>query len=132
MKIILILVFIFSFNSFACRNFIPESEARKAVALEPDAGSKTCQDLPQEKCLCFDGVDWRDTDLVDGQLVLNPDKKFARELAEKSAKESEEKAALDAKSAEELIQNFDFKATTIAGLKTELKALVDALKKRKR
>jgi hypothetical protein len=53
----------------ACSNSIPMSEVVKAVALEPDAGSKTCADLPQEQCVCYDGIDWNSADLVDNEVV---------------------------------------------------------------
>lgn len=56
--IISLLVLLFSFTSFACMNKIPRSEAIKAMSLEPNAGSKTCAELPDDPCYCYDGIDW--------------------------------------------------------------------------
>jgi hypothetical protein len=112
MKILYLLILI-SLPVFACKNRIPESEARKAIALEAGAGSKSCADLPDEKCLCYDGVDWYSVDLIDGQLIENSDKKFAKEL-----KERNEKDTLKAKA--EKRRNFELKGKTILELKAEL------------
>lgn len=120
--ICLCLGIIFSTSSFACRNQLPESEVIKALNLEPNAGSKSCADLPEEKCVCYDGIDWRDAELIDGELVHNSDKAFARELAEENA----EKAR---KEKEEKCKNFSFKGTTIAQLRTELNEWVGECKK---
>lgn len=55
-----LIIFLISISStFACNNFIPDSEADKAIALEPNAGSKQCSDLPKEECHCYDGIDFR-------------------------------------------------------------------------
>lgn len=55
--------------AFACNNQIPLSEAIKAVNLEPGAGGKSCADLPQEECLCFDGIDWHAAEIVTVQIA---------------------------------------------------------------
>lgn len=65
-----LILLLISFPVFACMNQIPESEARKAISLEPNAGSKSCKDLPDEKCVCYDGIDFRDAELIDN-LVLD-------------------------------------------------------------
>jgi len=58
-RIILILLTCFwSIAAFPCMNFIPESEAIKAIAMVPNAGQIRCKSLPNEPCLCFDGIDW--------------------------------------------------------------------------
>lgn len=108
-----LILLLISFPVFACQNSLPESEARKAIALEPNAGSKSCKDLPEEKCVCYDGIDFRDADLIDGELVHNSDKKFARELKEKNEKDAE-------KAKEEKCKAFSFKGATIAQLRQEL------------
>lgn len=119
--IISIAIMAISLPAFSCRNTIPLSEAKKAVALEPNAGSKTCADLPREKCLCFDGVDWRETDLIDGELISNPDKKFARELAEKNREDSE-------KQKHDKCHSFQFKGATIAQLRSEMNEWLECKK----
>jgi hypothetical protein len=66
MKNIFILLFLFlTAKSFACSNYLPISEAAKAVALEGGAGSKTCKELPEEECLCFDSIIWESAEIVD-------------------------------------------------------------------
>lgn len=65
MKTLIVFAIIFSFQSHACMNRIPLSEAVKAINLEPNAGSKTCQDLPKEDCVCFDGIEWETAEIVD-------------------------------------------------------------------
>lgn len=68
MKYIILLFFI-SLPVLACQNSIPMSEVVKAIALEPNAGSKSCKDLPLEECVCYEGIDWRDADLVDNMVL---------------------------------------------------------------
>ncbi len=62
----LILVLV-SLSSFA--NSLPESEVIKAIALEPNAGSKLCADLPQEPCYSYEGIDWHSAKLIDNQVL---------------------------------------------------------------
>jgi len=64
MKFLIVFMF-FSFPVFACSNYIPHSEAVKAIALSPDAGKLSCKDLPQEACYCFDGIDWESATIID-------------------------------------------------------------------
>ena len=52
------------FHTLACSNSLPESEVLKALNMEPDAGVKSCTDLPDEKCFCYDGVDWENAELI--------------------------------------------------------------------
>lgn len=76
MKYIILFIVLFSVNANACLNKIPLSEARKAVALEPNAGSKPCDG--SEPCLCFDGVDFEVVDLVGDKFISNPAKALAK------------------------------------------------------
>lgn len=72
MKFIFLLLVFFSFNSYgSCQNKIPYSEAVKAIAMEPNAGSKTCTDLPSEECMCYDGIIFEAAQIVDGPEVLD-------------------------------------------------------------
>ena len=65
MKFISILLILFSSASFACENWIPKSEAIKAINQVPNAGSKTCKDLRSEKCFCFDEIsEWEYAEIV--------------------------------------------------------------------
>lgn len=102
--------FLISLNAFA--NSAPESIVRAMIAGEQVPG-KECKDIPEEKCIYFGDKDLQTVDLIDGELVENPDKKFAKELAEKNAKDA-------AKAKEDKCKNFTFKGTTIAQLKQEL------------
>ena len=111
MKILFLLIFI-SLPVFACKSKAPESIV-KAMTLGQSVTGKDCSELPEEKCVCFDGIDVMDSDLIDGELIPNPDKKFARELKEKSEAEA-------AKAKEEKCKAFSFKGKTIAELRSEL------------
>jgi hypothetical protein len=64
MKLLIILSLI-SFNSYACLNKLPLSEVQKAINLEAGAGAKSCADLPEEDCLCYDGIDWHTAEIKD-------------------------------------------------------------------
>lgn len=55
----------FCAEAISCVNTIPMSEAQKAIAQAPGAGKITCKDLPEEDCLCFDGVEWEAAIIVD-------------------------------------------------------------------
>ena len=70
MKLFVLLILFFSCQSFAeCMNPIAESEMLKSYAGVPNAGTLTCKDLPNDVCLCLDGIDRRRTviGLVDGK-----------------------------------------------------------------
>lgn len=70
MKKMFALILLFSTaHILACSNFIPESEALKAINLEPNAGSKSCADLPDEKCFCYDGIDFREAEFADNMIL---------------------------------------------------------------
>lgn len=84
MKYLIISAFLFSLNSLACQNTIPQSEAVKAIALEPNAGSKSCADLPEEKCLCYDGIDFRDAEIADNEVLDFIRKDQAQSCADES------------------------------------------------
>ena len=64
MRIIWILFAIISLPGWGCINTLPESEVLKAIAKTPGAGAKRCSDLPDEKCYCYDGIDWDVAELV--------------------------------------------------------------------
>lgn len=63
----LLILFILSFNAYA--NYLPESEVVKALNKEPNAGSKTCQDLPEETCHNYDGIQWEIAELADNYVL---------------------------------------------------------------
>jgi hypothetical protein len=92
-----------------------------------------CQQEKGERCLSVhSGMICGDYDLIDGSLILNPDKVFARELAAKTKVEAEAARLAEIAAAEAIIDNFDFKATTVNGLKSEFKTFVEAFKKVRR
>lgn len=108
--LILLLV---SFPVFACKLSIPESYVPTFLNPPVSGHYQKCEEKPEEKCHCIEDKDPWATDLIDGELVHNPDKKFAREHSEKLAEEAK-------KAKEEKCKNFSFKGTTIAALKAEL------------
>lgn len=114
----LILLFLISLNAFA--NSAPESIVRAMINGEQVPG-KDCKEVPEERCINFAGLELRDHDLIDGQLVANPDKKFARELKEKNEKEA-------AKAKDDKCKSFSFKGTTIAQLRQELNESLECKK----
>lgn len=94
-----------SFPAIACNNFIPHSEMLKAIALEPNAGTITCAQLPEEECYCFDGINWEYAELVteitQDDLGINVETKV---LKQTEAKKAAYEASLQAiKDAEELV-----------------------------
>jgi hypothetical protein len=114
----------------ACLNFIPESEAKRIIAASPNpiAGSGiTCTDLPDEACLCFDGIEWEAAEIVEGKLV-NDEKKLKikedtlkKEKLEAEAKLKKKEAALKA------LESVDFeKITTIKTLKEVVQLILEA------
>ncbi len=86
-----------SFNAFA-QNSIPESEVIKAINLEPNAGSVTCEQLPNEKCYDYTGIDWTFAELVteitQDELGINVETKVLK-LSE--VKKAEREAIREAK-----------------------------------
>tara|TARA_R110000868_G_scaffold356082_1_gene617646 strand:+ start:384 stop:929 length:546 start_codon:yes stop_codon:yes gene_type:complete len=62
-----LILLIISFNVLS--NTIPESELIKALNKEPNAGSLSCKDLPNEKCYDFSGIDWNYAELVDNYVL---------------------------------------------------------------
>lgn len=67
MKILIILLFV-SLNSFASTNCAPESIIRAMTQNIPIAG-KECKDAPTEQCICFDGINVMDSDLIDNMVI---------------------------------------------------------------
>lgn len=105
-------ILLFTSPAFACMNRISPADAKKVI----EAGSyQVAETLTYDGAdfICIDGKNLLESDLIDGELIANPDKKFARELAEKNKAEAE-------KAKEEKCKNFSFKGATIAALKAEM------------
>jgi hypothetical protein len=56
-SVIALILFFISSQAFACLNKIPFSEGEKAINKALGVPVKSCQELPLEECLCFDGID---------------------------------------------------------------------------
>ena len=52
----------------ACRNSAPESII-KAMTEEREVAGKECKDLPEEQCVCFDGLDVISAELIDNMVI---------------------------------------------------------------
>lgn len=118
--------------ALACRNTIPLSEAQKAVALVDGAGSKTCADLKQEPCLCFDDLacDWDGAEIVSDpsrRIVCSGTKRdaaIARRAEERRVRQ-EKKAAREAAKAE--LKSVDWgKVKTEKDLAAIIKKMIEA------
>lgn len=68
MKYVTILMLL-SFSAFSQVNHLPESEVIKAINLEPNAGSVSCKDRPDEKCYSYEGIQWETAELVDNEVL---------------------------------------------------------------
>lgn len=132
-----LLIFLLSFSSaFACNNTIPISEAIKAINLEPNAGSKSCTDLPNEECYCYDGIQWETAELVtvieQDELGINVEKKVLKESPVKKEQhianlEKVKQKEIAKKAAKESLKEVDIEgANTVAKLKAIVKALIEA------
>jgi hypothetical protein len=116
-----------SMSVFACQNSLPESEVIKAIALVPGAGSKSCADLPKEKCHCYDGRDWETTSLVNGELVEDPEKAQAKRQRLEVEASNKEVSEGKKRSAKERLKNIDWeKSMSTAQLKAVLKDMVES------
>lgn len=62
-----IVLFLISFSIFA--NTIPISEVVKAISMEPNAGSVSCEQKPEEECLSYSGIDWNYAELIDNEVI---------------------------------------------------------------
>lgn len=102
-----------SAHTFACKLSIPESYVTTFLNPPVSGHYEKCEDRPSEKCHCVESVDPWATDFIDGELVHNSDKAFAREHSENMAREAE-------KAKEEKCKTFSFKGATIAALRQEL------------
>lgn len=70
MKKILLASFLFlSLPAFSCVNTIPQSEAEREIKKIPASTTLSCGDLPDEPCLCFDGIILEAAELVDNEVV---------------------------------------------------------------
>lgn len=112
-SIFFLLILLCAFESQACKLSIPERDISRFLAPPVSGHYLKCEDYPEDKCHCVEAVDPYASDYIDGQLIPNPDKKFARELAEKNAADAE-------KAQEAKCKSFSFKGKTIAELKAEL------------
>lgn len=152
MKLAFILSLLISSQALACLNTLPISEARKAIALEPGAGAKSCKDLPEEQCLCFDGVDWEQAELKEiltpvcstneqdettcedkpsGQFELKENQ--AKKKAKEDKKKADEDAAKKIKEAKEALQTTFKEMAEKSGsfTTTEIQRLLKALAQEK-
>lgn len=66
-----IILFLISFNSYACLSKAPKSIVEKMIAGETVAG-KDCKEAPEEECVCFDGVDVSASKFTDEFMNGNP------------------------------------------------------------
>lgn len=119
--IIALFLLITSTPAFACKLSIPERDVARFLAPPVSGHYLKCEDYPEDKCHCVENVDPWATDYIDGELIANPDKKFARELAEKNAEDAK-------KAKEEKCKNFVYKGTTIAQLRQELNESLECRK----
>lgn len=119
---------LFSLPSFACMNRISPVDAKKVIEAQSYqvAESLTYQGTD---FVCIDGKDLLVHDFINGQLVYNSDKAFARQLALEKAEVTRLQALAEKKAAEEFIEAFEPKGNSIAALKAEVKQLADAIKK---
>lgn len=126
-------ILLLSSIAFADINYIsPDDLASCALDGQREFFSKPdlCEEKKGVRCLALDSdTDCKIVDLIDGELIPNPDKKFARELKEKSDLDAE-KAKQDArKLARERLKAADpDRARTIADLKAMIKDLLEAVK----
>lgn len=103
-----------------CYSFIAESEIKKALALEPNAGAKPCGG--SDPCICFQGIDWEtaEYDARGKKLSENPKKKAAKEARIAAEKKAEADAE---KECQEALASLDKPSATNAELKRALKAM---------
>lgn len=98
MKFIILIILFFSFqNVFSCQNFLPLSEVVKAVNLDAGAGSVTCEQLPQEQCLCYEGINWHTAEIVDNQVDDLTKPLYSKNEVEECSGEADCQAKLSAK-----------------------------------
>jgi hypothetical protein len=129
MKIFTVLFLIFvSTPTLACLSQAPESIVKAMIAGQSVAG-KDCSELPEERCVCFDGKDLAVFDLIDGELVENSDKKFARGLREKADKDAEDSKKARRAAAKDVLKSFSCAgANTVAAAKKCVDDLASSLR----
>jgi hypothetical protein len=101
-----------SLPSFACMNSISPSDLKKVV----ESGSYQVAETLTYRgvdAVCIDDKNLLEHDLIDGELIYNSDKAFAKENSEKAARDAEIVKRDKCKS-------FSFKGKTIAELRQEL------------
>ena len=106
----------------ACKLSIPESYVPTFLNPPVSGHYKKCEEATKEKCVCVENVDPWATDLIDGELVPNSDKKFAREHSEKVARDNEKLKEESRKAAKDRVKVLDLSKTLTT------KQLTDALK----
>ncbi len=111
-------VFFYVIEAKACQLSIPESYVPTFLNPPVSGHYKKCEEAPEEKCVCVENVDPWATDLIDGELVPNSDKKFARELKEKKERDDEV-------SKRDKRKNFKFTGKTIAELRDQMNEWLD-------
>lgn len=126
---ILFLIF-FSIQSFAgMTNYVRPSDAESCM-LGGSATYFTSKEECGKDCLQMDGeIECKDAQVSGDKLLLSPSKLAANKRA-RELEEQEEKAIKEAaETASARLESIDLKQTTVAGLKSELKAiLVDLVK----
>lgn len=66
--IITLFTLIFSLKSFACLNKAPLSAIQQYIAQDNVPGV-TCEERPEDECLCFDGIEnWKSVNLVQTEV----------------------------------------------------------------
>ena len=121
-KLLFIALTLYPFASFACKLSIPESYIPTFLTPPVSGHYKKCEEAPEEKCVCVESVDPWSTDLIDGELVQNSDKKFARDLKVKNEAEAEKISEEKRKLAKDRVKLLDLSKTLTT------KQLTDALK----
>lgn len=117
----LIILFLSINTAFACQLSIPERDITRFLNPPVSGHYLKCEDYPEDKCVCVESVDPYATDLIDGELVYNADKAFARELFLKSSDDTK-------KAKETKCKSFSFKGSTIAQLRNELNESLECYK----
>lgn len=89
---IIILAILFNTSLFAATGFISESAVRacgegEVISVFYEQGE--CEKSGEKCFMITHEQNCKDFDLIDGELIPNHDKKFARELAEKNRAEAE-------------------------------------------
>ncbi len=96
MRLLVLILVLFSIDAFACVNFIAKSDISDALNQVPNAGNTTCVKQPghADECICFDGIDFRSNNFTNGQFVIDPAKEALANAADAARnQESSDRAA---------------------------------------